>query len=200
MGTAQQGKRHLCNSTHVQQGLPVAAATTTPLAQGFHIVPRCACVVTVAGVTIANVHLSGGRYDDAQAPRNPTLKTQQVAALVEAYHPDLIMGDFNGEPTVPDVLKSYLHHINVPVAVFQPYFTAGHAYLRDSGYHAVPATSLTGSPVTSKFGTTPDWVYYLPTRLAAAEARVVDFVTEDFTDHNAIVARFAYSPAAGTGA
>ena len=192
MGQAGLGHmHHLANSTYVRHRYAEhVASSSVVLPTPPDMVPRCAAVTTLAsGTCIANVHLSGGRYDDKQADRVRLLKTGQLRATL-GFRPDIVLGDFNGQPLVPDTdsMKEYVKSLGVSEYGFVALFTGGHVFLRQRGYAAVP---LDPGASTSMFGTTPDWVYYRPERLEPTRVRVEDFVSGDaLTDHNAIVATF----------
>lgn len=160
------------------------------------LVPRCAAVVNVQGVCIANVHLSGGRFDDAKAAYLLGLKTRQLETVLQRS-PDIVVGDFNGEPVVGRVANAYAKTLDklVSEAEFKSFYTDGHALLRKQGYAPVlPGKGQSEAPVTSMFGTTPDWIYYNTASIKTAEVedplQMVDFLGAGLSDHNALVATF----------
>ena len=156
---------HLCNSIFVRKRLCKAKAVwgarevPLPTADGT-FVPRSAVVCTVNGICIANVHLTGGRYDDLKAHLAPDIKDQQLRYLVDACDPDVIVGDFNGQPELTSAVASYVDSFpEDPKLAFSAFFTGGHAYLRTCGYRHAAPRSRRQPVVTSVFGTCPDWIY-----------------------------------------
>jgi hypothetical protein len=89
-------QQHIC-----EEAVWGAREVPLPTADGT-FVPRSAVVCTVNGICIANVHLTGGRYDDLKAHLASDIKDQQLRYLVDACDPDVIVGDFN-RPTRADV-------------------------------------------------------------------------------------------------
>lgn len=178
----------LANSTYVRTGLGVGACTVVDLPVHSLEVPRCAAVAEVQGIRVANVHLSGGRYDDKYADSIRDIKEAQLEAVL-ALRPHVVVGDFNGQPQVPKTpsMDAYISSLRVTEGGFAAMFTGGHALLRRSGY---AAALLAEASATSIFGTVPDWVYYLPPRLQPTRIRVEDFTSGDLTDHNAVVVTF----------
>ena len=154
-------------------------------------VPRCAaCVVVGSDLTIANVHLCGGRYDDTQYHVLRDVKAKELKMLVENANPDIIIGDFNGErsdvfarktlskyPMFRDLNKSKKEE-------FLAYYMSAHAFLSDNGY--VPLYEETDVRQTSVYGGVPDWMYIKKSKLRAIlNVQVVSKC--DCSDHSAVV-------------
>ncbi len=67
-------------------------------------VPRCALLFHEhKGLKIVILHLVGGPYDDLLYETLLNAKEEQLAKVVELWNPDVIVGDFNGAPIVPDL-------------------------------------------------------------------------------------------------
>jgi endonuclease/exonuclease/phosphatase family metal-dependent hydrolase len=189
----------LCNSIFVKRGLVVkdTAVVTLPSAEG-RFVPRCALLCTVKGVRIANLHLTGGRYDDRQAHVAPDIKDLQVHRVLQLdprRAPDIVVGDLNGQPgLLPPSAVAYQATLpSMAAKSFPAFFSGGHATLRNAGYQ--PVLSRTSEPhVTSVFGTSPDWIYVRPRPglQSAGPSTRVNFTRTDsvVSDHDAVMARF----------
>ncbi len=190
------GVYHLCNSTFVKSGVP----WETPLPQQLwniddQFVPRCASMCSVRGVRIANVHLTGGRYDDVKAHVAEHVKSTQLQKLLEVDAPDVVVGDFNGSPHVSsETIGPYQETLPAEARdKFKAFFVGGHDLLRLNGFMAV-AREDGSAYVTSIFGTSPDWMYYSPRVVQGVRGylRKVDFTTPPHraSDHDALVATF----------
>ncbi len=184
-------------STHTFDG----HGHTIPLGIVPAFVPRCASVCTVKGVRIANVHLSGGRFDDVLAHEAEDIKAAQLERVLKEESPDIVIGDFNGSPAFPDSMRAYVDTRLPPAAKgsFPKFFSSGHSLLGAHGYTAVLRED--GLPyVTSIFDTSPDWIYFSRRVLqgVVGHLRRVDFTSSTdgkhmASDHDALLATFLLS-------
>jgi hypothetical protein len=181
----------------VRKGLRVKDVARVELPTGHGLfVPRCAVLCTVRNVRIANVHLTGGRYDDPQAHLQPDIKNLQIQRLLDCDKPpDIVVGDLNGEPgPLPDSVRAYERSLPTRAALrFPTFFAGGHETLEKAGF--TPALSKYGKPfLTSVFHTSPDWIYYRPRRGCAqlvGHLSLVPFTKPPVaSDHDALLARF----------
>lgn len=155
-------------------------------------VERCATIVCVDGICIANVHLTGGRIDDKQFRTLAAQKADQVETLVRAAVPDVIVGDFNAESNDVEALRTlatyplFLSLGDVDKELFLNYYLAGHKRLQTMGYFT--ALSELATRPTSIYGGVPDWVY----TQKGGRARVVGYerlnTLPHLSDHNALLA------------
>ena len=154
-------------------------------------VPRCATCIRVDGrIVIANVHLCGGRFDDPHYKRLQNTKALALQNLLDAVHPDIIVGDFNGEQSTDAATKTLQ---NYPLfrnlkptekVEFLQYFQSAHRLLEQSGYE--PAFIEAGLQPTNKFGGVSDWVYIR--RSLKATVRSVTVINAlACSDHNAVL-------------
>jgi len=159
-------------------------------------VGRCAVIVTLSnGIKLANVHLCGGRFDDRQFRRLRNVKEEQLQSLVELHDPDMIVGDFNGEPSVGPSLRTHPVYMGLndeDRALYETYHTSGHSYLLSKGYADVLSSLMTFVP-TSRFGGQPDHIYFKSksSGIRLTKTEIVSF--QGLTDHQGILARFTSS-------
>lgn len=158
------------------------------------LTPRCVSSITVKGISIANTHLCGGRIDDPDFEQLLHVKEQEVTDIVENIHPDIILGDFNAGYNMASVeqsLSSYSLYKKLSESQkkdFLIFFRAVHDTIRRYGYE--PAYDETNIPSTSVYGGLPDWVYYLKNKLVPVDIRMVDFISDNLSDHNAVYVKF----------
>lgn len=106
--------------------------------------------------------------------------------------PDLIVGDFNGETTIVDsmdTLNKYPLFNNLNQREqnrFLQYYTSHHKVLEEYGYKPSYTVGRIGS--TSKFGGTPDWMYYQEKYLTPILVENIPLL--EYTDHNGVLVTF----------
>jgi len=184
-GEKIDGKQNTWLANSIYSFVPLVNAKTLDI-QESSPVGRCAVMVQVAnGVTIANVHLSGGRFDDIHFRHLIHTKTMQLRTVVEKWHPDIICGDFNGEPNIRSLRTHPVFKTlsTTDKLLYAKYHTDGHHYLKKEGY-----VSVNMEKSTSRFGGTPDHIYFNPNAVKLHQLSLVPFL--DLSDHNGIWARF----------
>jgi len=148
-------------------------------------VGRCAVMIEIQypiPLRIVNVHLCGGRYDDRRFRQLIHVKEQQLKQVVGKWHPDVIVGDFNGqlEPKNLDTHPVYRQlTLESDKLLYVTYHTSGHDYLKSQDYKPV-----SNQEKTSRFGGTPDWIY-IRKNINISKAEIVPFL--HLTDHNGIL-------------
>lgn len=67
-------------------------------------VPRCAVYMKINNVSLVNIHLCGGRFDDPYYNDLQDTRHNQIKSIFDqlGFVPDLIVGDFNTEATMED--------------------------------------------------------------------------------------------------
>lgn len=158
------------------------------------VVRRCGFFINIKGVTIVNVHLCGGRYDDVSYQQLQRVRYNQISKIIDSlgFVPDLIVGDFNGESTIEsarNTLKNYPFVNNLKDSEkekFFNYYSSHILALEKYGYK--PAYTVQEIGPTSKFGGNPDWMYYLNTKLSPISADMIPLL--EYTDHNGVVVNF----------
>lgn len=72
-----------------------------------HAGRRYATIVHLPDInfTVANTHILGGRFDDAQWYLYPNIRNEQIKAIL-TYNPTIVMGDFNADNTPNVIIKS----------------------------------------------------------------------------------------------
>jgi hypothetical protein len=166
-------------------------------------VPRCASIITIKGVQIANLHACGGRYDDPHYKELTATKANQIEDLIKVikFIPDLIVGDFNSEANMEYALKSlekyplYNNISRIDKEAFIKYFTSHYQALSKYGYK----TAYDHIGPTSQFGFTVDWMYYQPSILTPIPSSVKiipmmdnkdNVLIPNMSDHNGVLATF----------
>ncbi len=197
----QYNVRHLSNSIYVKHIELVTDTRVLNLSiNTSYFAPRCATIITYMGVKIANTHLTGGRYDDKwynmSNIKGEQIKSRQIKFIL-TENPDIIVGDFNGEPTKSDSLDVYplFEFLNKNEQnMFLSYWTAGHSDLINSDYLPVKIYEY-----TSIYNNNPDWIYYNSNKIELVTKKppfVAKFfgssLSSDYSDHNAIIASFRY--------
>lgn len=145
-------------------------------------VPRCSVLVEYKNIRMANVHLCGGRYDDPEYENLKDVKERELGEMLK-HNPNIILGDFNGEEDVSSIKNYYLYKnlSGEEKKLFEKYYSSGHSFLKDNKYK----TKKFG--ITSKFGGTPDWMYYDST-IKIVNYQVIDTIFENkLSDHKCIV-------------
>ena len=150
---------------------------------------RCSSLINIFGVTIANVHLTGGRYDDKKYEKYEKARMRQLEKLVTKYNPDVIVGDFNSE-SVKEELKKSLRNYDLYNNLdekhkkqYIKYSLSGHNYLLNKRY--TKAYKEKRVRPTSIYGGVPDWFYYKNEVLNIVNVSLLSFM--DVTDHNGIL-------------
>lgn len=162
--SSENKKTHLCNSIYIRESIGALILEPLHFAKGEYNVERCAVAAEVSGFVIVNVHLCGGRYEDKEFVKLQNKKVEMMNKIISKYQPDIILGDFNGEPcsqAALEPLKSYKLYKKIKgndIEIFWKYYSYVHYILRAEGYN--PAYTKSQVPRTSIYGTTPDWFYY----------------------------------------
>lgn len=190
---------NLCNTIFVKQPLlPFVTGVSAMLFrnQSEQTVDRGAAIVKIKNITIANIHLCGGRHDDKKYNKLQQQKEKQVAELVKRYDPDIIVGDFNSENNAAEALETlrryhFYQGLNTldERMVFLQYYLGAHEWLRASKKYAAVCTADEVRP-TSAYGGVPDWIYakkHLFKHIATVEKVKA---IPDFSDHNALLLNF----------
>lgn len=150
---------------------------------------RCFCSILFDDIVISNVHLCGGRFDDALYNDNIMSKHKQLKAMVKRVNPDIVAGDFNSECDERSALKTlsrypmYTELSRANKHKFIRYYMSGHIYLQKNRY--VPVKNR---QKTSIFGGTPDWVYIKHGTRAIAKVINTIKAPNKLSDHNAVIA------------
>jgi endonuclease/exonuclease/phosphatase family metal-dependent hydrolase/uncharacterized protein (DUF1810 family) len=150
-------------------------------------------------VTIANVHLSGGR-DDEQSNCNGIgdnelieVKQELIQRLLELQAPpDIVVGDFNSDMGYYTTNQDNLEQLQFLTDEcrwtsdkrIRIWNSAPFCLLESNGYK-----SQYNGVRTSRFGNTPDAVWYTG-NLICEKQDVVGLIGADISDHDALMARF----------
>lgn len=157
---------------------------------------RCSCQVEFGshiyglGIKIANVHLTGGRFDDKNYMNLVTKKKEELDEIILDYHPDIVVGDFNYNPFISkDDTEKLWNSINPELNVknkdkfLDYYFRDAHSHLIKNQY-----SPLFIPHPTSKFGGTPDAFYLkLNSGVRATFEKIYDTIAMKLSDHNAVL-------------
>lgn len=153
---------------------------------GRNYIPRCVSIVTIGGITITNVHLTGGKYEDEHYKSNLDIKGKQLEEIVKRFQPDIICGDFNGEYTTERALKQlktnpvYLEDIKNGQAIknktgqflrYQNGWSNLFKQPMDDTFLYKPAYTEDEVKETSMFHGVPDWVLYKPQYLTKKDVQ-----------------------------
>ena len=190
---------HLANTILVKRNLLDKMDPNNPnarkdITEGCDV-PRCATLIRIGGLTIANVHLCGGRFADKRWRELGDVKSRQLLKIYDKYQPDIIVGDFNGDRDYELALKRIAaKHTEFKKLTneadrskFMKYLRGVHDYLdNDGGYEAAFTEAEIGP--TSSYGTNPDWIYYYKedNRLGVLSSKAIDAIPH-LSDHNAII-------------
>ena len=176
---------YLMNLTLVRKGLKtkkIGSFSDTKICP----TKRCLLVVEVGGIRIANVHLCGGRYDDENFEKAIDSKENELHRLVDKFSPDIVAGDFNGEPIkVPTKYDLYKNLDRAGKKLYKQYYSSGHSYLKEQGY-----TRVASKGITSVYGGTPDWFYYDSGVLKNKGMKKLMAIRDEYSDHNGLIAKF----------
>jgi exonuclease III len=176
---AETGEDTLCNS--IYSSLKMKKHDAMSLAKNCPVGRSAVMVELSNGIKIVNLHLCGGRFDDSNFQSLQNEKEQELTRILQKWkNIDIILGDFNGSTKVPTSHPIY-SKLDTQTAKkqFHKYYSGGHRFLKSKGYVAVKIEEP-----TSVYGTTPDYIYYNPTRLGIWKKQILPFL--DITDHKAI--------------
>lgn len=156
---------------------------------------------TKENIKVANVHLCGGRFDETNPEIFKDLNNSKLYVLIKVvgHNPDIIMGDFysdlesktdesgNHLSTNVSFLKG-LKEVEWAQDTIKMWNTLPNEYLSKQGYvRAIP--EINKRP-TSRFGTTPDAIYYKPDRLKIASSGQEHIHDTPVSDHDLVWALF----------
>lgn len=151
-------------------------------------------------ITLANVHLVGGRYDEndqlggflnTDMTTIQDLKTELLERLLHDYQVDLIAGDFNSD------LNCYLHQGQLDphqlsyfqrvspgksLQTYQYWNVAPYDYLYSQGYRHAHSPAK----YTSIFKTHPDALWYSPLTVINPVCQIIDLLTPNLSDHHGL--------------
>jgi endonuclease/exonuclease/phosphatase family metal-dependent hydrolase len=184
------------------------------------IVDRCASIATIKGVVIANVHLTGGGYEDKNYFKAINTKKKQVEQVLNTFSPDIILGDFNSEFDSDlasafiderfdegDLarLKSQRGGTNA-ITRYKKYYSSWTELFKDEGgydYYSPAYTEREIGPTSDKGGN-PDWIIYNTLTLRkSARSTLFKGLGDDgqalLSDHNGIIAYFKGQDSAMAG-
>lgn len=175
-------------NSHITSHIKSAKLDTTSTAFDgqYNSSVRCYSSLKYNNISIASVHLYGGRFDDEMYETYSDIRDRQISALIGI---DIIGGDFNSNADVNKV--PHKHPIykslktDIERQVFQNYFISGHKPLLDKGYLPVPVNSP-----TDMYGGNPDAIYYNGIKLKLISSEVIDFISKNLSDHNGIFCIF----------
>jgi len=158
--------------------------------------------LTQKKITIANVHLVGGRYDEndqlggflnSDLKTIRQLKIEFLEGLVNQYQVDIIAGDFNSD------LNCYLNQGKIcpsqlsyfqkaspgkSLQVYQEWNLAPYNYLHSQGYQL--AQTLPQAKYTSIYQTHPDAIWFRPSSGRQVDYDLIDLLTPNLSDHNGL--------------
>lgn len=160
---------------------------------GYQGIPRrCYASATYKALKIANIHLSGGRFEDPGYATNLHLRDKQVSQLVDY---DIVAGDFNSSPQEEAFPDSHpvLQNITDPYQriLFKEYMQSGHKPLIDAGMSKIHI----GEP-TDPYGGKPDNVYYRSDKIRVKDISYLKAMGSGkgsstfYTDHNGLIIDF----------
>ena len=152
---------------------------------------RCATIVDVGGIRIANMHLSGGRDDDRFYKALAQEKAEQIKEVVKKWQPDIILGDLNAESSEHEArmtLMRYNLYRNLQPfekEEFLKFYLCGHKALESLGYKTVQ-TEQQVRP-TSVYGGVPDWIYVkADSKCSLVGVEKLQTIPK-LSDHNALI-------------
>lgn len=160
-------------------------------------VERCFSSVTIEingkNISIASVHLVGGRFDDKKAlEEDSNEKLIEIQNVVKLVNPDIICGDFNTKIRRPSIIEStdtYFHSL-LPEGLSKEekineykerwdkwiYIDEIESYLTSNGYKLAYYDSngniISTITDTSAYGGIVDMIYYKPEKLSVVEGSV----------------------------
>lgn len=160
---------------------------------------------TTSFITLANVHLCGGRYDEndqlggllrGDLTSIQQLKTELLQDLVENYHVDIIAGDFNSDLNcfltqgqLCSRQLSFFEKVSPgkSLQVYQQWNLAPFNYLYSQGYQLAYTGSSNGDLMsTSIFGNHPDAIWFKPEKIQYGKQGMIDFLSPNLSDHQGL--------------
>ena len=121
-------------------------------------------------------------------------KGVQLQAIISAWSPDIITGDFNGPLDLVNAKKMISRNAAAQgltekeKALFAKYLISHAITAEDNGYSAAFTAEQVGS--TSSEGN-PDWIFYNPKNLGVSAVSVLDLVGSQLFNHNGVIVTFA---------
>jgi len=140
-------------------------------------------------ISISNVHLCGGKYDDIDYKLNINSKETDVQNIINE-NVDIIVGDFNAETSIEKIALNYdrFKHLNEKEKIiFEKYYKNVHLILNKNNYnHLYNEKDL---DQTCDFGTVVDWIYYKNnTKIVPIYYGILK--TNGISDHELIYSKF----------
>ena len=141
-------------------------------------------------VTIANVHLCGGRFDEGFhcLSTMDQMKDAKVEVMSDilSRSPDIVLGDFNSDYLAyqtksPDRL-AFLQGVGCSAEKAQQWHDAPYELLVSKGFSRVPLNDP-----TSRFGTLPDGIWFSNGRVQMEASSVLDALSTGASDHNGLM-------------
>jgi len=175
----------LCNTILVHDSIAAHSRAGLMVKMNACTTQRCFCGARLFNdFLLFNVHMCGGRFDDKDYAANARAKESEAAQMLQ-YSPDLIVGDFNAEPTEARARQTLERHPTYSKLnssqknTYLDYYLSGHKYMQSRGYQPhFPNES------TSEYGGTPDGAYAAPNTNVLSVSVIPGF---SFSDHNALV-------------
>ena len=182
--------KNLYNSILLRNDIPISLFNnpkTLLLESSFNNESRCMSMITYKNIKIANIHLSGGKYDDINFIENIDLRNRQIKEIIK-LNPDIIAGDFNSSPDkFPKNYDLYDKLSDSDKLLFEKYFISGHQPLIDSGYIKADVSFPTDS-----FNGNPDHIYYNPKKIKNITTEVINMLSTNLSDHNAVFIKITF--------
>ena len=107
--------------------------------QQFPLMTRYGFIIEYKNVTIANIHLEGGRYSDVDLHTNENIKEltkfkMELLKDVVSYNPDIILGDFNSQQFINnyDIIDNTLKFEN---PIDEERFNYFKQYIKENIFH-----------------------------------------------------------------
>jgi endonuclease/exonuclease/phosphatase family metal-dependent hydrolase len=191
----EDGPSNLANTIFVRKSreLTVTDSGTLSLENGGST-ERCMSYITVNGITIANIHLQGGRFADTDYAKLLSTKARQVIQIIQETVPDVIVGDFNSGKREESKTSLQRHPVYKELSTqektkFLDYFSGVHETLDSIGYTSTYEEKDVGT--TSIFGGVPDWVYLRDGRVSVHGRPQVlsDVLTNQLSDHAGVIVK-----------
>lgn len=149
---------------------------------------------TGARISIANVHLCGGRFDEAAHCTRKDSQKAKLSMLTEVitkHNASIVLGDFNSDFLAMDSPNAdrlrFLESLGCTSKDAQSWHDAPYKLLASSKYSRVPFTDA-----TSQFGTLPDGIFYAQNvGIGLKERAVLEALKmSKASDHNGLLATF----------
>ena len=153
-----------------KKGLPFHVKSTESIQSASCTTNRSAFITKLEnGLTIANVHLCGGRYDDLNSDWDGR---KELFDRVVDKKPDIICGDFNVDIVsymnneISPGVKAYYEKISKPPDGILTLFDKA---TKEHGYRFVP-----NKEITSYYMNTPDGILYNPEKVQLIQYGIID--------------------------